>query len=177
MALHDVLLALHIAAGVAGLALGAAVIWTSRVSPALDGRSAVYPWAVLAVSLTAVGLLALDWPELWWIGLLAALAYLLALLGYLAPRRPVSRLEARVRSRPGRVVHRAGHGARSPGADRGRTCSWPGRRCCLGGSDSGRDAPDPTPASPARRAVIRNGRSGRYAGGMFWLRRRTLPGS
>src|SRR5829696_991383 len=87
MGLHDVLLALHIAAGVAGLALGAAVIWASRVSPALDHRSAAYPWVVLAVSLTAVALLALDWPDLWWIALLAALAYLLALLGYFAPRR------------------------------------------------------------------------------------------
>jgi hypothetical protein len=39
------------------------------------------------VSLTAVGLLALDWPDLWWIAILAALAYALALVGYLAPRR------------------------------------------------------------------------------------------
>jgi hypothetical protein len=53
----------------------------------LDGRSAAYPWAVLAVSLRAVGLLALDWPDLWWIAILAALASALALLGYLAPRR------------------------------------------------------------------------------------------
>jgi hypothetical protein len=82
-----VLLALHIAAGIAGLALGAAVIWSSRDRPSLDGRSAAYPWAVLAVSLTAVGLLALDWPDLWWIAILAVLAYALALLGFLAPRR------------------------------------------------------------------------------------------
>jgi hypothetical protein len=87
VSLHDLLLALHIGAGIAGLAVGAAVIWSSRDRPALDGRSAAYPWTVLAVSLTAVGLLALDWPDLWWIGILAALAYALALLGYLAPRR------------------------------------------------------------------------------------------
>jgi hypothetical protein len=84
--LHDLLLALHIGAGIAGLALGAAVIWSSRDGPVVDGRSAGYPWTVLAVSLTAVGLLALDWPDLWWIAILAALAYALALLGYVAPR-------------------------------------------------------------------------------------------
>jgi hypothetical protein len=87
VSLHDVLLALHIGAGVGALALGAAVIWSSRKRPILDRRSATYPWTVLAVSLTAVGLLALDWPDLWWIAILAALAYALALLGYLAPRR------------------------------------------------------------------------------------------
>jgi hypothetical protein len=87
MSLHDVLLGVHVAAGTVALVLGAAVVWSSRDRPMLDGRSAIYPWTVLAVSLTAVGLLALDWPELWWIAILAALAYVLALLGYLAPRR------------------------------------------------------------------------------------------
>ncbi len=87
MDVHDVLLALHVAAGGAGLALGAVVIWSSRERPLLDGRSVAYPWTVLAVSLTAIGLLALDWPDLWWIGILALLAYGLALLGYVAPRR------------------------------------------------------------------------------------------
>ncbi len=84
---HDFLLTLHIASGVVALILGAVVIWTSRERPALDGRSAAYPWTVLAVSVTALGLLALDWPDLWWIGILAVFAYLLALLGFLAPRR------------------------------------------------------------------------------------------
>jgi len=86
MSLHDLLLAVHIAVGAAGLALGAVVIWSSRERPLLDRRSAAYHWTVLAVSLTAIGLLALDWPQLWWIAILAVLAYGLALLGYLAPR-------------------------------------------------------------------------------------------
>lgn len=84
---HGILLGLHTAAGVAGLALGGLVIWLSRERPLVDDRSAAYHWTVLAVSLTAVGLLILDWPNLWWLMLLAALAYGLPLLGYLPPRR------------------------------------------------------------------------------------------
>jgi cobalamin synthase len=87
MDLHDILLGLHTVAGVAGPVLGGLVIWLSRERPLLDRRSAAYQWTVFVVSLTAVALLVLDWPELWWLTLLAALAYGLALLGYLAPRR------------------------------------------------------------------------------------------
>jgi hypothetical protein len=87
MSLHDLLLAVHIAVGAVALALGAVVIWSSRERPLLDRRDAAYHWIVLAVSLTAIGLVALDWPDLWWIAILAALAYGLALLGYLAPRQ------------------------------------------------------------------------------------------
>src|SRR5215212_4020911 len=93
MSLHDLLLAVHIAVGAVALALGAVVIWSSRERPLLDRRDAAYHWIVLAVSLTAIGLVALDWPDLWWIAILAALASGLALLGYLAPRRRFRRWE------------------------------------------------------------------------------------
>jgi len=83
---HDLLLASHIVVGAAGLALGAVVIWLSRETPLVDRRSAAYHWMVFAVSVTAIGLLSLDWPDLWWIGILAVIAYLLAMLGFLAPR-------------------------------------------------------------------------------------------
>jgi hypothetical protein len=83
---HDLVLALHIAAGATGLVLGAVVIWLSRERPLLDRRSTAYHWTVLAVSLTAVGLVAFDPSGLWWIAILAVLAYGLAVLGYLAPR-------------------------------------------------------------------------------------------
>lgn len=84
---HDILLGLHTAAGLAGLALGGLVIWSSRERPLLDRWSVAYHWTVLAVSLTAVVLLVLDWPQLWWLMLLSVFAYGLALLGFLAPRR------------------------------------------------------------------------------------------
>jgi uncharacterized membrane protein len=84
---HAVVLALHVAAGVLGLVLGAVVIWLSRDAPVLDGRSVTYHWTVLAVCLTAIGLSLLDLAGLWWLIPVAAFAYALALLGYLAPRR------------------------------------------------------------------------------------------
>jgi hypothetical protein len=87
MDLHDTLLAVHVVAGAFGLLLGAVVIVVSRQQPLLDRRSAAYHWLVLVVSLSAAGLVALDWPDLWWLVPLAAFAYALALLGYLAPRR------------------------------------------------------------------------------------------
>jgi hypothetical protein len=84
--LHDWLLALHIAAGAAGLVVGAMVIWSSGERPHLGTRSVAYLWIVFAISATAIGLLVPDWPELWWITILAVLASGLALLGYIAPR-------------------------------------------------------------------------------------------
>ena len=85
--LRDVLLALHIAAGSLGLALGPAALWRSRGGPAVAGDiGAAYLFSVLAVSLTALGLIALDWSELWWLTILAAFSSSLAILAFLAPR-------------------------------------------------------------------------------------------
>ena len=87
--LHDTLLALHVVVGVAGLVLGPLAISTSRGRPALvAGRiGSMYLGSVLAVSLTAVGLIVLNWSELWWLTILAAFSSALALLAFLAPRR------------------------------------------------------------------------------------------
>ena len=85
--LHDILLALHVAAGSLGLALGPVAMWAEREASYSSRAGTAYQWSVLAVSVTAVGLVALDPSALWWLSLLAALAYSLALLGFLAPRR------------------------------------------------------------------------------------------
>jgi hypothetical protein len=84
---YDILIVLHVAAGSAGLAVGAWLIWLSRDRPLLDGRASAYHWSVAVVALTSAGLVALDWPDLWWLLLLAALSYGLAAAGYAAPRR------------------------------------------------------------------------------------------
>lgn len=86
MEAHDTLLSLHVAAGAAGLALGPIAVWAERRPPHVSRAGSAYHWAVLTVSLTAVGLAALDWSALWWLSVLAALAYALALLGRFAPR-------------------------------------------------------------------------------------------
>ena len=84
---HDSLLALPATAGSLGLVLGPIAIWSSRRGPLESGAGTAYHWSVLAVYLTASGLVALDVPGLWWLLPLAALSYALALLGLIAPRR------------------------------------------------------------------------------------------
>ena len=84
---HDIVLAVHVVAGAVGLGLGPLAVWTERRPPFMSRAGSAYHCAVLAVGLTAVALAALDWSTLWWLSLLAALAYGLALLGVLAPRR------------------------------------------------------------------------------------------
>ena len=83
----DILLSLHVAAGAAGLALGPVAVRAERQPPHLSRAGGWYHWSVLAVSLTAIGLAALDWSALWWLSPLAVVSYALALLGLLAPRR------------------------------------------------------------------------------------------
>lgn len=84
---HDSLLALHVIAGSLGLILGPLAIWASRHGQLEGGAHSAYHWSVLAVCLTAAGLVALDLSALWWLLVLAGLSYALALLGFLAPRR------------------------------------------------------------------------------------------
>ena len=85
--LRDVVLALHIAAGALGLALGPAALWRSRGGPAVAGDiGTVYLVSVLAVSLTALGLIVFEWSALWWLTILAAFSSSLAILAFLAPR-------------------------------------------------------------------------------------------
>lgn len=85
--LHDILLTLHVAAGSLGLVFGPLALWRSRGAPALPGSRTgeAYLWCVLVTSLTAVGLVGFDWPQLWWLTLLAAFAASLALLAVVAP--------------------------------------------------------------------------------------------
>ena len=85
--LHDSLLALHVIAGSLGLILGPVAVWAGTQGELEGGAGSAYHWSVLAVCLTACGLVALDFRALWWLLLLAGLSYALALLGFLAPRR------------------------------------------------------------------------------------------
>jgi hypothetical protein len=84
---HDIALGLHVATGVVGLVLGPLSFLAERQPPYRSGAGLAYHLSVLAVALTALGLVAFDPAGLWWLSPLAALAYGLALLGVVAPRR------------------------------------------------------------------------------------------
>jgi len=82
-----VVLALHIAAGAAGLILGP-IAMRARKEPGLHTRAGeAYHWVMLAVCLTASLLAVLDWKRLWWFLPIAAGSYAFALLGYAAAKR------------------------------------------------------------------------------------------
>jgi len=89
---HTVLLNVHIAAGAIGLLLGPLAMWRDTHEmgagrrPA-GGISAAYPWTVLAVSLSAIVLVAWYRNDLWWLAPVAAASYALAVLGRYAAAR------------------------------------------------------------------------------------------
>jgi len=82
-----VALALHIAAGAAGLMLGP-IAMRARKEPGLHTRAGeAYHWIMLAVCLMASLLAFLEWKRLWWFLPIAAGSYAFALLGYAAAKR------------------------------------------------------------------------------------------
>jgi hypothetical protein len=84
---RDGLLALHVAAGSLGLVLGLVAMVVEGPPEYRSRAGAAFCWAVLAVAVTALGLVAFDVAALWWLAPLAAVSYGLALLGRRAPRR------------------------------------------------------------------------------------------
>jgi uncharacterized membrane protein len=81
------ILILHIAAGIIGLALGP-VAMTAWKRPGLHTRSGeVYHWVMLLVCITAAGLAVLDWTRNAWFLPVAAGSYAFALVGYVAAKR------------------------------------------------------------------------------------------
>jgi len=84
--IDDLTLAVHIAAGAAGLAIGPFAIRDAAAGA--TGRAGdVYHWLVALVCLSAVCLAAYDWPRLWFFVLIAAASYGFALRAYVASRR------------------------------------------------------------------------------------------
>jgi hypothetical protein len=81
------LLALHIALGAAGLALGPVAMRAAK-RPGLHTRAGeLYHWIMLGLCLTAAGLAVLEWARLWWFLPIALGSYAFALLGYVAAKR------------------------------------------------------------------------------------------
>jgi uncharacterized membrane protein len=86
MTLRDPVLAVHIASGTLGLALGPVAMLASKRRGRHTRVGTVYFWNMLAVCVSATGLAILKWHELWWFLPIAAFSYANALLGYLAVR-------------------------------------------------------------------------------------------
>jgi len=83
---HDLVLAIHVAFGVAGVALGPVVVW--RAYRHEHGRlAAAYHASVIGVCGSALGLAALDLSTLWWLVPIAFGTYAIVLRGVLAGRR------------------------------------------------------------------------------------------
>jgi hypothetical protein len=83
----EITLAGHIAAGAIAIALGPLAVRAARRGDHGIRLAKRYHWAVLAVSVSAGLLAALDWSRLWWFVPIAAGSYALALLGYVASGR------------------------------------------------------------------------------------------
>ena len=90
--LHIALLVVHIVTGTAGLLLGLLAMRQDAHRFAAGERStgpvnAWYRWTVLAVCLSAVGLVLVRRADLWWLVPLSALTYGLAVLATASARR------------------------------------------------------------------------------------------
>jgi hypothetical protein len=85
--IHLAALAVHVAAGSAGLLLGPVAMRASKRRGLHTRTGEVYHWAVLAVCCSALVLAALDWSRLWWFVPIATGSYAFALVGYLAAKR------------------------------------------------------------------------------------------
>jgi energy-converting hydrogenase Eha subunit A len=84
---HEGVLGVHIAAGAIALVLGALTLSAERAPSYRSRAGSAYQWTVLALAITAIALVGFEASELWWLALLAAFSYGLALVGYLAPTR------------------------------------------------------------------------------------------
>jgi hypothetical protein len=87
MSAHDIVLPIHVAAGSAGLVLGPVAMFSAKRRGLHTRVGTIYYWVFVALFVSAVGLAALNWSELWWLALIGAGSYGFALLGYLAAKR------------------------------------------------------------------------------------------
>ena len=81
---HDAVLALHIAAGSAGLVLGPIAMTAAKRRGRHTRAGGLYHSAMAAVCVSAVTLAVMDWGRIWWFLPIAVFSYANALLGYLA---------------------------------------------------------------------------------------------
>jgi hypothetical protein len=82
----DLVLWIHIGAGLLAWVLGAIALWLSLNHRRPGDGLAAFHWSVLAVAISAFVLVAFEPEDLWWLWLLAVFSYGLAAVGHFAPR-------------------------------------------------------------------------------------------
>jgi hypothetical protein len=87
MSAHTVALMVHVACGSAGLVLGPVAMLSAKRHGPHTRSGEAYHWVFVVLFLSAVALAVLNWDEVWWLALVGAVSYGLALLGYLAAKR------------------------------------------------------------------------------------------
>ena len=103
--LHDSSLALHIAAGSAGLVLGPVAMRAAKRPGTHTRAGEAYHWVLLTVAVSAIVLSVLDWSEIWWFTPIAVFSYAFALLGYwAAKRRPADWLTLHISGQGGSYI-------------------------------------------------------------------------
>jgi hypothetical protein len=86
MSAHGIALTVHVSAGSAGLVLGPAIMLVPKRHGIHTKLGEAYHWVFGVLFVSAVSLAVLN-PSVWWLGLVGAGSYGLALRGYLAAKR------------------------------------------------------------------------------------------
>jgi hypothetical protein len=103
--MREALLAIHIAAGSAGLILGPTAMLAAKRRGRHTRTGELYFWVYVALVLAAFGLAATSWDEDWFLVPIGAFSFAFALLGYLAAkRRPRRWLQLHVTGQGGSYI-------------------------------------------------------------------------
>jgi hypothetical protein len=103
--MRETLLAIHIAAGTAGLILGPIAMFAAKRRGRHTRTGDLYFWVYVALVLAAFGLAATNWDDDWFLVPIGAFSFAFALLGYLtAKRRPRGWLQLHVTGQGGSYI-------------------------------------------------------------------------
>lgn len=103
--MRETLLAIHIAAGSAGLILGPIAMFAAKRRGRHTRTGEIYFWVYVVLVLSAFALAATNWDEAWFLVPIGAFSFSFALLGYLmAKRRPHRWLELHVSGQGGSYI-------------------------------------------------------------------------
>jgi hypothetical protein len=103
--MREALLAIHIAAGSAGLVLGPVAMFSAKRRGRHTRVGDLYFWVYVALVTAAFGLAATNWSQDWFLVPIGAFSFSFALLGYLAAkRRPRNWLRLHVSGQGGSYI-------------------------------------------------------------------------